>query len=220
MTEKEIQQIVERVLDNIDLKPKSPPLRSETGSSGIKVEVSARHVHLTREAVEALFGKGATLEKDRDLSQPGEYLSKQRLKLITKKGEISNVAILGPERKAVQVELSLTDAKQLGISAPVNLSGNLSGAGDVYMVADKGFLFAPGSVIVARAHVHMTPDDARRHQVEDGQAVRVQISGDRPLTLDKVAVRVSESFSTAIHIDFDEANACCLQKNSVGIIIK
>jgi len=218
MTEKEIQLIVSKVLSN--LEPRKACLTTGSEDGAIKVEVSARHAHLTREAVEILFGKGATLEKERELSQPGEYLSKQRLKLVTSKGEISHVAILGPERDAVQVELSLTDAKSLGIKAPVNLSGNLEGAGDVYMVAEKGFLFAPASVIVARAHVHMTPCDAKKHALNDGQVVRVQIDGGRPVTLNQVLVRVKETFSTAIHIDFDEANACDLQRDSVGTIVK
>ncbi|NCB41342.1 MAG: phosphate propanoyltransferase [Clostridia bacterium] len=218
MTEKEIQHIVSKVLNSLEPGKGFPHTSSEDNK--IKVEVSARHAHLTKEAVEILFGKGAKLEKERDLSQPGEYLSKQRLKLITPKGEISNVAILGPEREAVQVELSMTDAKALAIKAPVNLSGNLQGAGDVYMLAEKGLLFAPCSVIIARAHMHMTPVDAQKHALKDGQVVRVKIDTDRPVTLDQVLVRVKENFSTAIHIDFDEANACGLQKDSVGTIVK
>lgn len=218
MTEKEIQLIVSKILDNFESGTETTRNAAQTGA--IKVEASARHVHLTGEAVEVLFGKGAKLEKERDLSQPGEYLSRQRIKLITPKGEIANVAVLGPVRKAVQVELSKTDLKVLGINAPVNLSGDLAGAADVYMAAEKGVLFAPGSVIIARAHVHLTPADAQRHNVENGQSVHVQIHTERPVTLDEVIIRVDETFSPAIHIDFDEANACDLQKDSVGIIIK
>ena len=218
MTEKEIQLIVSKVLNNLEPSKELSNGRNEPGE--IKVEASARHVHLTQEAVEILFGKRAKLEKERDLSQPGEYLSKQRLKLVTLKGEIANVAVLGPVRKAVQVELSRTDSKALGINAPVNLSGNLTGAGAVYMITENGFLFAPNSVIVARAHIHMTPFDAQKYGVQDGQVVHVQISGDRSVTLDKVLVRVKETFSTAIHIDFDEANACSFNKDSLGMILK
>lgn len=218
MTEKEIQLIVSKILDNFESDREAS--RSTVEAGGIKVEASARHAHLTREAVEVLFGAGAKLEKDRDLSQPGEYLSKQRIKLVTPKGEIANVAVLGPVRKAVQVELSKTDLKVLGLNAPVNLSGNLAGAADVYMVAEKGVLFAPGSVIVAKAHVHLTPADAQKHKVENGQSVHVQIRTERPVTLDEVIIRVDDTFSPAIHIDFDEANACGLQKDSVGIITK
>ena len=154
------------------------------------------------------------------MSQPGEFLSDQRVKLVTPKGEISNVAVLGPERGAVQVELSLTDARALGVRAPVNLSGDLSGAGDVWLVGDRGMLPAPGSAIAARAHIHMTPADASRLGVRDGEVVRVRVDSGRPVTFDQVVIRVKESFALAMHIDFDEANACALGKDSLGRIVK
>lgn len=207
MNENDIRKIVSQVLSSI-----------ENNSRPIPIESSARHVHLTKEAVELLFGKGATLTKKRDLSQPGEFLSEQRLKLVTAKGEIANVAVLGPERKAVQVELSMTDCRSLGIKAPVNLSGDLTNAGSVYLVSENAVLNAAGSVIVAKNHIHMTPQNAALYSVKDGQSVRVKADTDRPVTFEDVTVRVSEKFSLAMHIDFDEANACCLQKNSTGKI--
>lgn len=207
MNENDIRKIVSQVLSSI-----------ENNSRPIPIESSARHVHLTKEAVELLFGKGATLTKKRDLSQPGEFLSEQRLKLVTAKGEIVNVAVLGPERKAVQVELSMTDCRSLGIKAPVNLSGDLTNAGSVYLVSENAVLNAAGSVIVAKNHIHMTPQDAALYSVKDGQSVRVKADTDRPVTFEDVTVRVNEKFSLAMHIDFDEANACCLQKNSTGKI--
>ena len=207
MNENDIRKIVSQVLSSI-----------ENNSRPIPIESSARHVHLTKEAVELLFGKGATLTKKRDLSQPGEFLSEQRLKLVTAKGEIANVAVLGPERKSVQVELSMTDCRSLGIKAPVNLSGDLTNAGSVYLVSENAVLNAAGSVIVAKNHIHMTPQDAALYSVKDGQSVRVKADTDRPVTFEDVTVRVSEKFSLAMHIDFDEANACCLQKNSTGKI--
>ncbi len=139
---------------------------------------------------------------------------------MTAKGEIANVAVLGPERSAVQVELSLTDARTLGIKAPVNLSGDLTGAGDVYLVGEKGMLAAPGSVIAAKAHIHMTPADAGRLGVKDGDVVRVRAKTDRPVTFDQVVVRVKDSFALAMHIDFDEANACALGSGARGIILR
>ncbi len=182
-----------------------------TSASGgsVPLEVSARHVHLTRRAMEQLFAPGAKLEKQRDLSQPGEFLSRQRVKLVTAKGVIENVAVLGPERRTVQVELSMTDCRTLGVKAPVNLSGDLTGAGDVMIVGDSGCISAPGSVIVARAHIHMTPGDACRYGVRDGEHVRVRIQSVRPTTVGDVIVRVRENFALACHIDFDEANAAC-----------
>ena len=208
MNENEIRNIVAKVLSQIgdDKKP-------------VPIEASARHVHLSKEAVELLFGAGATLTKKRDLSQPGEFLSEQRLKLVTAKGEIANVAVLGPERKAVQVELSMTDCRTLGINAPVNLSGDLSGAGDVYLVSDRAVLDAKGSVIVAQNHIHMTPADAEYYGVSDGQSVSVRTNTSRPVSFDNVIIRVNSNFALAMHIDFDEANACLLGKNDTGKIV-
>ena len=205
MNENEIRAIVSRVLADMAGEKKEIPIES-----------SARHVHLTKEAVEALFGKGMTLTKKRDLSQPGEFLSEQRLKLVTAKGEIANVAVLGPERKAVQVELSMTDCRSLGIKAPVNLSGDLTGAGDVYLVSENAIYNASKSVIVAQNHIHMTPSDAEYYGVKDSQSVKVSVNTARPVTFDNVVIRVSEKFALAMHIDFDEANACCLGKDSTG----
>ena len=205
MNENEIRAIVSRVLADMAGEKKEIPIES-----------SARHVHLTKEAVEALFGKGMTLTKKRDLSQPGEFLSEQRLKLVTAKGEIANVAVLGPERKAVQVELSMTDCRSLGIKAPVNLSGDLTGAGDVYLVSENAVYNASKSVIVAQNHIHMTPSDAEYYGVKDSQSVRVTVNTARPVIFDNVVIRVSEKFALAMHIDFDEANACCLGKDSTG----
>lgn len=208
MNENEIRTIVAKVLSQVENNKKPVP-----------IEASARHVHLSKEAVELLFGAGATLTKKRDLSQPGEFLSEQRLKLVTAKGEIANVAVLGPERKAVQVELSMTDCRTLGIKAPVNLSGDLSGAGDVYLVSERAVLDAKGSVIVAQNHIHMTPADAEYYGVSDGQSVSVKTNTSRPITFDNVIIRVNKNFALAMHIDFDEANACLLGKNDTGKIV-
>lgn len=208
MNENEIRNIVAKVLSQIENDKKPVP-----------IEASARHVHLSKQAVELLFGAGATLTKKRDLSQPGEFLSEQRLKLVTAKGEIANVAVLGPERKAVQVELSMTDCRTLGIKAPVNLSGDLSGAGDVYLVSDRAVLDAKGSVIVAQNHIHMTPADAEYYGVSDGQSVSVRTNTSRPVSFDNVIIRVNKNFALAMHIDFDEANACLLGKNDTGKIV-
>ena len=218
VSEGEVRELVRRVLaqcGGMDLPGAAGPEGGE-----FLIEASARHVHLTTQAVEALFGPGARLTKKRDLSQPGEFLSEQRVKLVTAKGEIANVAVLGPERSAVQEELSLTDARGLGVAAPVNLSGDLSGAGDVYLVGEKGMLAAPGSVIAAKAHIHMTPADAGRLGVKDGDVVRVRAKTSRPVTFDQVVVRVKSSFALAMHIDFDEANACGLGKDDRGEILR
>lgn len=180
------------------------------------VEVSAKHVHLTTEAVEQLFGKGATLTPKRPLSQPGQFLSEERVTLVTPKGQIENVAVLGPVRPAIQTELSVTDCRTLGINAPLRLSGDLSGAADVYIVGPKGMIHAKGSAIVAQAHIHITPAEAEPIGIKDGQLVSVTIGENRKLTLENVICRVSSSAALAMHIDFDEANACMLPKNATA----
>ena len=218
MNEAEIRSIIECVVDRYQqaVNGNAP----QTGTNDIFVEASARHVHLTKEDVEKLFGKGEKLNAVRELSQPGQFLSDKRVKLVTKKGSIENVAVLGPERSATQVELSMTDCRSLGLSAPVNMSGDLGGAADVCIFGDTGMINAENSVIVAKAHIHMTRRDADRLSVSDGQRVRVRIESTRPVTFDDVIVRVNDSFSLAMHIDFDEANACLLAKNTKAYIIK
>ena len=165
-------------------------------------------------------GHWENLHEKSPLSQPGQYASEERVRLVTAKGEIDNVVVLGPPRDAVQVEMSLTDARILGITIPVNLSGDLKGAADVILVGPKGIYNAVGSVIASKAHIHMTPEDARLYGVEDGDSVAVRLETERPVTIDDVIIRVSEKFSLAMHMDYDEANACSYKKGDMGYIIK
>lgn len=216
MTEQELQAIVERVVARCVAQP---ACCAPAAGGEILAEASARHVHLTKAAVEALFGPGMTLTKKKDLSQTGEFLSEQRVTIVTAKGCLTHVAVLGPERPAVQVELSRTDCRALGINAPVRLSGDLSGAADVYLVGPKGMLEAKGSAIVAKAHIHLPPQEAARRGLANGQKVCVQVQGSRPVTFDDVEIRVKDSFTPAMHIDLDEANACGLGPDSHAIIL-
>ena len=221
-SEKEIRDIVGAVVSEAMHAADAPQKQKEKNqaeSQPIPVEVSARHVHLTHEAVEKLFGKGYTLTKKRDLSQPGEFLSEERVKIVTNKGEFSNVAVLGPERSAVQVELSMTDVKTLGLHAPINLSGNLASADDVILLTKTGMYNAAGAAIIAKAHIHMTPKDAAVFGVRDGQSVRVRLESPRPVTLDDVIIRVKDTFKLAMHIDFDEANAAAISGDAHGFIV-
>lgn len=195
-----------------------PAQKTAAGVRQVPVEVSARHVHLTQEAVECLYGPGHTLQEKRNLSQPGEFLSEERVKIVTAKGEFSNVAVLGPVRSAVQVELSMTDSKALGLKAPVNLSGDLTNAENVVLIGPKGIYRAEGAAIVAKSHIHMTTKDAADFGVHDGQVVRVQLQSARPATLDDVIIRVKDSFALAMHIDFDEANAAGVSGDTTGVI--
>ena len=184
----------------------------------ILVEASARHVHLTEEDIEKLFGKGYKLTPVKKLTQVGQFACKERVTLIGPKNIYRNVAILGPARKETQVELSLTDARFLGVNAPVRMSGDLRDAADIIIATEKESIAAKGCAIVAQNHIHMTPDQAKQWCFTDGEKVSVQMSTERPLTFDGVTVRVSETAGLAMHIDFDEANACLFKDGDMGII--
>ena len=199
--------------------PSAKQICREMIPGDIMVEASGRHVHLTPEAVKVLFGQDDLTPKS-PLSQPGQYAAKERVTIMTSKGEFENVAVLGPVRKEVQVELSLTDARVLGIKAPVNLSGNLNNAADVILKGPNGIYNAVQSAIVSKAYIHMTPKDAQDFCVEDGDSVSLRIETDRPVTIDDVIIRVSDKYALAAHLDYDEANACGYKKGHIGHIIK
>ena len=186
----------------------------------VMVEISARHVHLSAKDLEIIFGKNSSLHSKRDLSQPGQYLSEERVNLIGPKSEIKNVAILGPVRNNTQVELSISDARLLGIKdITINESGYLKGAGSVVISGKNGSIEAKNSVIVAKRHVHLRKKDAEEWNIENGQIVKVKVYGARSLIFDEVVARVSDKFMPAMHIDFDEANACGLLSQGYGEII-
>ena len=190
-------------------------------SNKVLVETSARHVHLTNEHIEVLFGKGATLTHKKDLSQPGQFACQERVTIVGPKKSIENVIILGPARPATQVEVSLTDARTLGVSAPVRESGDIAGSGACKIVGPCGEVEISEGVIAAKRHIHFTPEEAAAAGVEDKQIVSVKIdSADRSTIFGDVVVRVSPKFSAAMHIDTDEANAACAFGECYGEIIK
>ncbi len=187
----------------------------------VLVETSARHVHLSAEHIEVLFGKGATLTHKKDLSQPGQFACEERVKLVGPKKEIANVIILGPARPATQVEVSFTDARTPGVNAPVRESGDVAGSAGCKLVGPAGEVEIAEGVIVAKRHIHLTPDDAAKFGVEDKQIVSVKIdSADRTTIFGDVVCRVSPKFAAAMHIDTDEANAACAFGEVYGEIIK
>ena len=183
----------------------------------VPLEASGRHVHVTKEQAQTLFGHGLTPE--RPLSQPGQYLAKERLTVVGPKGEFQNVAVLGPERKEAQIEVSLTDARVLGLSAPIHLSGDVSGSPGCRLVGPKGKVELSRGVIAAQRHIHMTPQDARQFHVTDKQVVSLKTFTARPVVFEDVVVRVSPDFATYAHLDYDEANACGFQKGDLGRIL-
>ena len=187
----------------------------------VLVETSARHVHLSQEHIEALFGKDYQLTHKKDLSQPGQFACEERVDITGPKGTIKNVIILGPARPASQVEVSATDARTLGIKAPIRESGDVAGSGACTIsVGDKSVECAEG-VIVAKRHIHLTPADAEELGVKDKEVVWVKIDTDgRKAILGDVVCRVSDNFARAMHIDTDESNAISAFNGLTGTIYK
>ena len=183
----------------------------------VPLEASGRHVHVTKEQAQCLFGHELTPK--RPLSQPGQYLANELVTVIGPKGRFENVAVLGPERKEAQVEISLTDGRALGVQPPVRLSGDVKNSPGTVLEGPRGRVEIRQGVIAAKRHIHMTPEDAARMGVRDKQDVSLQVFTDRPLTFQDVTVRVSRDFATYVHLDYDEANACGFQNGDLGRIL-
>ena len=183
----------------------------------VPLEASGRHVHVTKEQARQLFGHELTPQ--RPLSQPGQFLAKERVSICGPKGEFQNVAVLGPERSEGQVEISLTDGKTLGITPPVRLSGSVANSPGITLIGDRGSVTLSQGVIAARRHIHMTPEAAARFGVTDKQVVKLQTYTKRPVIFSDLVVRVSPDFATYVHLDYDEANACGFQKGDLGRLI-
>ena len=177
----------------------------------IPVGVSGRHLHLSRAHLDALFGPGYELTKKKDLSQPGQYASEETVDIMTTKGAITRVRILGPVRKDTQIELSLTDAVKLGINPPIRDSGNVAGSPGVVLVGPNGTITLDQGAIAALRHIHMTPADAERFGVKDKDIVQVECPGERGMIMGQVLVRVNDQYALEMHVDTDEGNAACLK---------
>ena len=183
----------------------------------VELEASGRHVHVTAQQAETLFGRRLTPK--RPLSQPGQYLANERVTVTGPKGEFREVAVLGPERKEAQVEVSLTDARTLGIDVPIRLSGDTALTPGATLIGPKGKIVLSSGVIAARRHIHLTPEAAERFGVRGGQEVSLRTFTARPLTFHHVAVRVSEDFAPYVHLDYDEAYACGFRPGDLGRIL-
>lgn len=201
-------------MKNVDLDALA---KAVLGRIFVELEASGRHVHVTEEQAKILFGHGLTPK--RPLSQPGQYLANERVTVIGPKGEFHNVAVLGPERKEGQVEISLTDGRQLGIDPPVRPSGNVKGSPGVRLEGPKGSVELQQGVIAAQRHIHMTPEDAAHMGVKDKQVVRLQAFTQRPVIFEDVVVRVNKDYATFVHLDYDEANACGFRPGDLGRIL-
>ena len=189
--------------------------------AGILVETSARHIHVTKEHLEILFGAGATLTKKKDLSQPGQYACEERVTIVGPKKQLANVSILGPERPATQVELSATDARSIGVGIAVRESGDIAGTPGCKIVGPCGEVEISEGVIVAKRHIHMVPETAEQLGLKNKDVVWVKVETEgRKAILGDVVVRVSETFADAMHIDTDESNAIAAGRELYGEIIK
>ena len=190
-------------------------------STKIPIEISARHVHLSQSDFEYLFGKGAQLTPAKELSQPGQYLAKERITIIVPKGRFENIAVLGPFRKETQVELAITDTRKFGVKSVIRQSGDIADTPGCTLSANGKTLDIPRGVIVAKRHIHMTPSDAIRLHVADNDEVFVITeSYERALIYADVVVRVHKDFRLAMHVDTDEGNAFASDDNPYGVILK
>ncbi len=186
----------------------------------IKIEISARHVHLTRQDLEALFGDNYELKKEKYLSQATDFAASEVVSVEGPKGRIDNVRIVGPCRGYSQVELSATDCYKLGVNAPVRLSGKVIGSAGIKIIGPNGELQLKDGAILAKRHIHASPEDMGKLGVKNGQTVKLAIDGPRALVFDNVEVRVSDGFHLAVHLDVDEANAAGIKSsNATGHII-
>jgi putative phosphotransacetylase len=212
MDQKAIQLIVEEVVSRL----------TETTSAklSIPMAVSARHCHLSQSDLETLFGEGYELTKKLDLSQPGQFAANESIMIVGPRGSIDNVRILGPARNITQVEVSQTDSFKLGLRPPLRESGDILGSDPITLVGPKGSLYKKEGLIIAQAHIHMTPDDALAFGVKNGEYVKIEVNGDRPVTLGKVLIRVSPRYKLEMHVDTDEANAGFISRKTVGKLVK
>lgn len=222
MSEQAISQLLEgivrKVLAEMQGQNQHPGCcQAVNTAEAIPVELSARHVHLSEKDALRLFG--APLTASRELSQPGQFLSRERVRIIGPRGVMDNVAVLGPSRGVSQVEISQTDARTLGIQAPVRQSGDVAGSAGIILTAGNNLIDLDEGVIIAARHIHMAPEDAVRLGVSDGERVCVRLETERPVILEDVLVRVHPSFRLAMHIDPDEGNSAGWKSGTMGRII-
>ena len=212
MNQQAIQLIVEEVVNLIT--------KNNSSQKNIPMAVSARHCHLNEADLEALFGKGFELTKKAELSQPGQFAANETITIVGPRGSIEKVRILGPARDLTQVEVSKTDSIKLGLKPPIRQSGDIVGSSPVTLVGPKGSIYKKEGLIIAQAHIHMSPNDATSFGVENGEYVSVKTENDRPISIEKVLIRVSSRYKLEMHIDTDEANAGLITTGDFGKLSK
>ncbi|CAH2713794.1 Phosphate propanoyltransferase [Neobacillus rhizosphaerae] len=212
MDHQAIQSIVEEVVLRLT--------EASARNHSVPMAVSARHCHLSKNDLEALFGEGYELTKKADLSQPGQFAANESITIVGPRGSLEKVRVLGPARTMTQVEVSQTDSVRLGVKPPLRESGDISGSAPITLVGPKGSLYKNEGLIIAQAHIHMTAWDALNFAVKNGEFVKVVVEGERPVTLGKVLIRVSPRYKLEMHVDTDEANAGFITGKSKGKLIK
>jgi putative phosphotransacetylase len=185
----------------------------------VEIEYSNRHIHITKEVLERLFGPGYNLSSEKKLSQCDDFAAQETVTLIGPKGKIENVRIIGPVREKTQIEILKSDAFILGIEAPFKLSGDLNDTPGIKMTSPLNEVDLEEGVIIAKRHLHITPEEAEKNKLKDGQKVQLEIKGERALILKEIIVRIKECFQTRVHIDIEEANAAGIKQNDKGKII-
>ncbi|WP_342508150.1 phosphate propanoyltransferase [Sporosarcina sp. FSL K6-2383] len=220
MNQQLIEKIVGEVLGQLTKVNSGPKQQPVLPANTIPIAVSARHVHLSQEHVEILFGKGYELTKKSDLSQPNQFAANETVVIAGPRGSIERVRVLGPARSLTQAEVSWTDAMKLGIKAPLRESGNIAGSGAFTLIGTKASLYLEEGLIVAQAHIHMQPQDATNLGVQDGDYVTVEAAGIRPIAYRNVKIRVSERYRLEMHIDTDEANAGLIKQGTIGYVVR
>jgi propanediol utilization protein len=215
------EALVKLLLEAVNSSPGAGISTDDIGDGdGIPVGVSNRHIHISQEDLDTLFGKGYQLTKVKDLGQPGQYACKEYVIIAGPRSAIEKVRILGPVRKETQVEVLSSDCRKLGIPAVVRQSGDMAGAPGITMVGPKGSVYRDECAIVALRHIHMSPADAEHYGIKDGQIVKIKFGGQRGGIYDKVVCRVSSTAALELHLDVEEANAMCVDETSKFKIIK
>lgn len=218
MNQQLIEKIVGEVLSQLGTVQVEQAQEQELPTNAIPIAVSARHVHLSQEHIEVIFGKGYKLTKKSDLSQPNQFAANETVIIAGPKGSLERVRVLGPARSLTQAEVSWTDAMKLGVKPPLRDSGNIIGSAAFTLIGPRGSLYLDEGLIIAQAHLHMSPQDAKDLSVQSDEYVTVEVDGVRPISYQNVKVRVSESYRLEMHIDTDEANAGLITKGAIGHI--
>jgi putative phosphotransacetylase len=212
-----VEMVTRLVMDNLEALMLE---ETNTPKDKVPVGISARHVHLERQHLDILFGKDYQLTFLKPLSQPGQFAAEETVEIIGPKGILPSVRILGPERKQTQVEVAMTDGRKLGIKPPVRTSGELNGSPGIIIRGPKGEITIQEGVIIADRHIHMTPEDARRYDVKEGQKVKVLIDGQKGGIMHNVTIRVSDKYALDCHIDTDDASAFLISQGQMVTIIR